>query len=105
MKVRLSKAEGNTKAIEPEQQIAAVIPAEVPGTKLETFDQKEAFARQVLDLSKEIVDMDPKERATYIRSKIPPFNYEPSPPHDNMKRIQVPLTTLENGDKYEGETD
>ena len=40
-----------------------------------------------------------------IYSQIEPFNFEPSPPHDNVVRVKLPLTTLDNGDKYEGEWD
>ena len=40
-----------------------------------------------------------------VRKRLGPFNYEPSPPPDNVVRVQRPLTTLDSGPQYEGEWD
>ena len=36
---------------------------------------------------------------------IEPFDFEPSPPNDNVVRVKRPLKTLDNGDQYKGEWD
>ena len=38
-----------------------------------------------------------------IRSTLKPFNYNPPPLEDGVKRIKKPLLTLDNGAEYEGE--
>lgn len=40
-----------------------------------------------------------------IKQKLGPFNYEPAPKKDTVKRVYRDLQTLENGAKYEGEWD
>jgi len=40
-----------------------------------------------------------------IKKRLGPFNYEPAPKKDNVKRIFKGLSILENGAKYEGEWD
>jgi len=40
-----------------------------------------------------------------IKQKLGPFNFEPAPSRDNVKRVKKPLITLENGARYEGEWD
>ena len=38
-----------------------------------------------------------------IKEKLGPFNYEPGPSDDGVKRKKRALITLENGARYEGE--
>jgi hypothetical protein len=38
-----------------------------------------------------------------IKDRLGPFNYEPSPADDGVKRKKRALITLENGARYEGE--
>ena len=64
-----------------------------------------AFAHKVIKLCFDVLSLDLEKRALYIRSKIPPFDYGPYPPHDNTRRIQNQVIHYENGNRYEGETD
>ena len=67
------------------------------------------MAKELHDIMPEIwkvaEEMEPKDRPAYILSKLPSFNYEPSPPPGGKKKTQIPLKTYRNGNKYEGEVD
>ena len=74
-------------------------------------EHPDVIAKLVAEHSKKIADMTPYDRPLYIRSKLPAFNYEPSPPPDNVERITIPMTfrddirTYGRDIQYEGETD
>lgn len=40
-----------------------------------------------------------------IRNSLEPFNWEPAPQPDGVKRVKRPLCPLDNGAEYEGEWD
>ena len=40
-----------------------------------------------------------------IHAQLEPFDFESSPPNDNVVRVKRPLTTFENGEQYEGDWD
>ena len=42
-------------------------------------------------------------KVQFIKEKLGPFNYNPAPSEDGVKRKTRPLITLENGARYEGE--
>ena len=50
-------------------------------------------------------NLEGNEVVKKIRDSLEPFEYESSPPQDGMTREKRPLTTLDNGAKYDGEWD
>ena len=58
------------------------------------------------DIWKAAESIEPNKRPRYIIGKLEPFEDEPSPPADDKKKIESPLTSCgSNGNKYEGEVD
>lgn len=49
--------------------------------------------------------MEARKLVMQIRNSLEPFDFEPSPPPDGIKRVHRDLMTLDNGAEYEGEWD